>query len=428
MYTALTLYGTYHKAEDAGDRPATSDERALRAGRWPKFDRYEITDGVVHPAAGARLMSLYDPWDEYITVWQRRQRPPRKRDDPAGAKRNNPRRLPPYEELLTLAKGLPHPYEPENGVPLMGEVEPTPDQRKRILAWCRHNGLLGLLHHETLEICLAPVWERDEGEEHLHAVAHVWRRSGARWVHGRLRYLHVHEKDTSILGEPVPPTRYGELHRVRTQGSRRGPQLTAEQAASMPKSLLETIDPAGGLIRRPLWGGGLEVAPLNGCWRDYFVARPEWQTPHWPQPSPHSEQFWRSYGEPLNAIVGAAEQLRWIMDVFAAQTPEHRRPIAVERRRLAAALDDLASFTANVWPRAILDEQGKPEVRWTAPSLIGSFALMIMFDLAGKGTIRTCVRCGTPFASSAPQAVYCSDRCRNAAQQTVFRAKHPKDG
>ena len=400
----------------------------LRAGRWPKYDQYEITDGVVHPAADARLIPSYDPWDEYVTVWQRRQRPPRKRDAPTGPKRNNSRQPPPYQELLKLAKKLPQAYEPKTGVPLMGEVEPTPGQRKQILAWCRRDGLLGLLQHETLAICLAPVWERDEGEEHLHAVAHAWQRSGAGWTRDRLRYLHVIEWDTSLLGKPVPAARHGELRRARDHRPSRGPQLTAEQAASMPKSLIAMIDPAGGLIRRPLSGTGLEVVPLNGCWRDHFPTRPEWQTPRWPLPSPHSVQFWHSYGEPLSAIVDAAHQLRWIMETIAIETPKYRRPMAAERQRLTSALDHLASFTANVWPRAILDVEGKPQVRWTAPSLLGSFALMIAFDLAGKGTIRTCACCGTPFASKATQAVYCSDRCRNAVQQRTFRKNHPRGG
>jgi hypothetical protein len=404
------------------------DERVLRAGQWPRFDRYEITEGVVHPASDAHL-ELYDPWEEYVTTWQRRQRPPREKDDPAGPKRNNLRRLPPYHEWLLLASQL-QTRDPESGMPLIGKVELTSDRRKRILAWCRHNGLLGLLHHETLEIWLPPVWELDEGNEQLGliAVVHGWQRFGAGWAHTRRYYSSVRELNLSLRDTPVPFPRHGELRASPVTGFKRGLIRASFKSAPTPKSLGETLGPGGGLILRPLGVGGLEVAPLNRLRRYCLPYRQAGKEPSWPPPSPHDEEFWRSYGEPVSAIVSAAKYLSWIMETVATNSPKYTRPTPRQQEQLSRAQERLATYTENTWPRVVFDEEGEPQVRWTAPSLLGRFALMIMLDLVGKGTIRTCARCGTPFVSSAPQAVYCSDRCRNAVQQKVYREKHRKDG
>ena len=109
---------------------------------------------------------------------------------------------------------------------------------------------------------------------------------------------------------------------------------------------------------------GLKV-PSKQPKRGHFPTRPEWQTPHWPLPSPHSEEFWRSYGEPLAFVVDAAAQLSWILLAFQMHSPEHVRPTAGQRLRLDAALDSLGALTLNAWPRAHLDDRGRPQVRCT---------------------------------------------------------------
>src|SRR3954449_4786666 len=59
-------------------------------GDWWRFDRYEIKDGVIRPAASARL-EWYDPWLAYRQVQFQK-----------GA-------APPYADLLKLAAELPSP-------------------------------------------------------------------------------------------------------------------------------------------------------------------------------------------------------------------------------------------------------------------------------------------------------------------------------
>jgi hypothetical protein len=397
------------------------DERVVRGALWPRFDSYEITEGFVHPAKNARF-ELYDPWEEYVTVWQRRQRSSRKKDDHAGSKRNNPRKLPAYQELLCLASPRLE-GDPKTGPAHSGEMGVTPGSRQRVLAWCRRNGLLGLLHQEILEIWLPPVWEADEYDQRgrLIAVVNGWQRAGAGWVHTRRYYTDVEDLGRSLCGAPVPRARHAELHASRVEALRSDP-IGLYIEAPMPKSIGETIAPSGGLVLRSQWGDGLEVAPLHRLGHYRIPNQQAGEEPSWPLPNPHDEEFWRSYREPLSEIAFATRRLGWIMETVATNSPKYARPSAQQQEKSSRALGDLATFTENTWPRVVLEE-GRPQVRWSAPSLLGRLALMITFDLAGRGTVRTCAGCGTPFVSSAPQAVYCSDRCRNTVQQRRFREK-----
>ena len=97
--------------------------------------------------------------------------------------------------------------------------------------------------------------------------------------------------------------------------------------------------------------------------------------------------------------------------------------VSEERRQISLALDQLSSLTANTWPRASLDKDDKPHVRWAAPSLLGTYALMVTLDLSRRGTVRSCVRCASPFVTAAPQAIYCSDRCRYTVQKQRLRER-----
>ena len=302
----------------------------------------------------------------------------------------------------------------DHDAPTPGATELTPSQCQRLLAWCRRHGLLGLLHHETLEVCFPPEWEAAGEGVPGRSRAHSWRRLGAGWSHDSVIYGAPGANDAmplELLYGPPP----------------RAPRPSGEQLAGKPRSMLETTGAAGGVVRRGS-EGDLEIVSLPGAWRDYFPNRQEWQTPRWPLPDPNSEEFWREYGEPVEAILEAAARLSGVLRVMAMHSYRHASPTLEEREEMNHALAELATFTANTWMRAELDEKGKPRTRWTAPSLLGSLALMVMQDLDGKGAIRICERCATPFSSAAPQAIYCSDRCRKAVQQQRLREKRRQAG
>ena len=99
----------------------TKVRKALSAvqGDWWRFDRYEIKDGVIRPAASACL-EWYDPWLAYRQVEYQK-----------GA-------APPYEDLLKLAAKLQStlPGRPH----LLTKASET-----AVIEWSERNGPLGIL-------------------------------------------------------------------------------------------------------------------------------------------------------------------------------------------------------------------------------------------------------------------------------------------
>src|SRR6266436_4930483 len=93
----------------------TKRAKALH-GWWPRFSNYQLIDGRIAPAKGARL-DRYDPWEEYE----------------AGKSRGEP---PPYVEMINLLKDIrPHQRHKYGS-----------DEIERILKWTSRHGLLGVLH------------------------------------------------------------------------------------------------------------------------------------------------------------------------------------------------------------------------------------------------------------------------------------------
>ena len=75
------------KRQTAATQPIERTVFDAASGEWWRFDRYEIKDGVIRPAAGACL-EWYDPWLAYRQVKYQK-----------GA-------APPYEDLLQLTAKL----------------------------------------------------------------------------------------------------------------------------------------------------------------------------------------------------------------------------------------------------------------------------------------------------------------------------------
>ena len=101
-------------------------EKYVEAGasRWWRFDRYQIQDGFIRPAANASL-SEFDPWLAHSThegyVHQ-----------------------PPYLQLAELVRQVP------SDRALRGSDIESDELRSGVLSWCQRYGLLGILTHEVL--------------------------------------------------------------------------------------------------------------------------------------------------------------------------------------------------------------------------------------------------------------------------------------
>lgn len=120
--------------------------RNLAVGRWWRWSRYELRDGYIRPAPGARLR-VYDPWKRWLD-----NRPLGRRSDHGT----------PYRALLNMLRSLE--YRQNSG----DEIEFKPDQtdmlpgplssdsEQAILQWCATYGLLGILPHRVLQVDLVP--------------------------------------------------------------------------------------------------------------------------------------------------------------------------------------------------------------------------------------------------------------------------------
>src|SRR3954447_22552118 len=82
-------------------------------GDWWRFDRYEIKDGAIRPAASARL-EWYDPWLAYRQVEYQKDT------------------APPYKDLLTLSAKL---QSTSPGGPQLL----TKGSETAVLEWCQRN-------------------------------------------------------------------------------------------------------------------------------------------------------------------------------------------------------------------------------------------------------------------------------------------------
>jgi hypothetical protein len=78
-------------------------------------------------------------------------------------------------------------------------------------------------------------------------------------------------------------------------------------------------------------------------------------------------------------------------------------------------------------PRLWITSHMTLDYYWGFPSLISSLAMMVVQDMVEQRRIRFCEACGVLFLSSAPQARYCSTRCRNTAEKRRLRARRKAD-
>src|SRR6266540_6845331 len=94
---------------------------------WWRFDRYELRDDYIRPAAGARLEE-YDPWLPHNLL---------RGGEPDGEA--------PYASLPALLEALE--VMPAGYGASQQPYALTTQGRERLLAWCGQHGLLGMLPH-----------------------------------------------------------------------------------------------------------------------------------------------------------------------------------------------------------------------------------------------------------------------------------------
>ena len=130
---------------------------------------------------------------------------------------------------------------------------------------------------------------------------------------------------------------------------------------------------------------------------------------------PLGENFWTAYAEPVADFIRGA--------VAFAQAAKHLG--ATKKATRQEGLRTLHAMTGAVRVAVEPGPNTTYQQRWRSPSLLASFALMLLQDLAKNRHVRQCpaTACGQVFAAASYQTVYCSVTCRNRMQKRRYRAK-----
>jgi hypothetical protein len=332
------------------DMPESFD---LVAGRWYRFDHYEIHDGIVRPATEAKG-EWYDPWTDFR---------------PARSGRSEP----PYVGLVGLAD--------PNGAAAGWEDQVT--------EWCAAHGLLGILHQRSLHAVLAPrVWSSDAEDgitwrEYSRSRRFYWGlKCGARW------------ESLVHFWDPMP----------------------------QPRPYVLTTDIG---VSSAYWGYREE--PLSRAWGRFFPHVPAAEAEIYQYPNPQSDDFWRSYGEPIDDFMTGARALRSAVEGLAkvARPATTWQEEADREREISVGWQDLNKLLSAVNPVLQFTDGEKPRLEWDAPSLLAHFALMVLLDVAEDRRLYRCAACNRIAVAKSREASYCSDTCRERMQKRRSRARHP---
>ena len=309
------------------------------ATKWARYSDYEIVDGAVQPVQGAAI-EFYDPWLEY--------REQTRTSSGQGG---------PHDDLLRLVRVIQEP------IPLVGLRR---EDKARILEWCRHWGLLGLWHQQTLQVTFEVALEGGEPWATEDGVAVVQRGY------------------TSANGTWQPYTESRSVGAMILRG---------------------TFDPA---LEKTLLDGSLDLVPWERRTKRIYregISSSTYEVDFSYTPNadhPLSEAFWGAYKETLSDLwMGLAE----IASAIEKRTPE---------TLLGSAKPVLAPAEGAAWTTT-----------WACPSLVSALGAMAMTDLMGGRILRYCKHCGLPFVATNPLQFYCADPepCQSTAKKQRYRSR-----
>jgi hypothetical protein len=158
----------------------------------------------------------------------------------------------------------------------------------------------------------------------------------------------------------------------------------------------------------------IEQQNLDDGWGWFFPGIPRAERGTYAYPTPLSEEFWRSYAEPLDRFFFAA-----LLFNQAIRELHGKNPIKA---------DDFVNFMlARVNPAVTVLKNGSIKPAWGAGSLLAWFALMALQDVSGGWRMRDCGACGKQFAAHSPREQYCSVTCRRTQQMRRYRKRLQTD-
>lgn len=321
----------------------------------------------IRPAPGARL-ETYDPWagDTKAETW---------------------RVQPPYQALLELIERQP--------------FARTPESDDRLLDWCAENGLLGILPTRAQMVTLPARWgpliPGHTGSAHLVPTRIVFTRTVNGW----------RSTVKSTFGTHVPYALVGEPDQL---------------GALVPDDALPAGWPRAGAILQQLGSAEWEAQPLEGDWAAFFPDVEEGARPTYDYAQPFSQRFWELYAEPVEEFLNAAVLFRDALRGIGTFLEDPSNVGADAERRFFSGRDRLHALVARVSPYLQLRQDASLGLYWVSTSLLSTYAMMAIQDLAKQRRPRSCEACGRIFLSAAYQARYCSETCRHRAQKRRQRA------
>lgn len=216
----------------------------MGGGRWWRHSRYEIRDGYIVPAKGAKLVE-YDPWKFH-----------RKRGELLAITE------PPY---LSLFKAV----EPwEHGI----KAEDEPGTEQAILGWCNRFGLLGLLHQEAVRIIFRPRREPDRQTDDFLQIQYV--KGPYCWDY------------PARVVDPM-----GNWRQVKDKN----PDELVFPSAEPPSVLMRSVS-----------DGAIHSETIRKGWGRYFPAIPERERESYRYPLPDTKAFFEIYAEPVSQFIDSA--------------------------------------------------------------------------------------------------------------------------
>lgn len=343
----------------------------ILTGNWWKFDRYELRDGMIRPARGAKL-SRYDPWED---------------QNPAAPLQQA--RVPAYRSLLDMVNRLRY-LETPSPQNRFGRLHPRSE--RDLLDWCGRYGLLGLLLHEALLITLAPKATKIPAGDY-RAILKSWRQHGVRERPPR----------TATVQKSYTRTTFGWVERDQPIHS-------------------ETHLQTPAVITQDYFGERLAEQSLVML-RRYFPSAARspdaWQI--FECPPPQSDRFWLLYGESLDEFLSRTKFLR--LAIASMTAPIIRDESSVEAVELMAGRSYLQGLLSPVGFGFVVEPRLGLRPRLVGGSLLAMLAAMALQD-APKGRVLQCAACGNIFiAGKRTQTRYCSKRCRATAQKRAVRQR-----
>ena len=234
----------------------------IALGKWLRFDRYELRDGCIAPAAGAKPR-IYDPWKL--------------------ADR-------PYRTLAGLVGGR----SARDVLTLPAE---QPELVKGVIEWCNKYGLLGTLYHRVVMVTLWPRWDRVD------------------FADKEVRDVFRPKQDVHVCLPSAWRTQTTSFSVHSADRSRLGKALTRDE---MPPTARKT-----GVLVMDIDGSMIVEEPLEKTWAAHFPGVPYAERATYAYPHPATQEFWNQYAEPVSEFVTAAWLL--VNGLEAINQPANRR-------------------------------------------------------------------------------------------------------